>query len=151
MVKWPEHDRMTGWQNGDARSPLVLGVILLVIGAGLLAAKLGYSVPVHLWRHWPWILIVPGLLATVLPSRHMSRSGGVWLLATGIYGLCGMYQPFGLGWSAAWPIFIIAAGFSVIFNDRHREPPLSQDDPPGASRLDQRLDGRFSNRATHDE
>jgi hypothetical protein len=107
-------------RHDDARSPLIVGVILLVVGAGLLAANLGFSFPENLWRFWPFVLIVPGLLATLAPSRHMSRAGGIWLLATGVYGLCGMYRPFGLGWGGAWPIFIVAAGFTMIFSERDR-------------------------------
>jgi hypothetical protein len=118
-------------RTDDRHSPLVIGVILLVVGAGLLATNLGLNVPVHLWRYWPFVLLVPGLLATFFPSRHMTRTGGVWLLATGIYGLFGMYQPFGLGWGGAWPIFIVAAGFGVIFDERHRGKRRSGPKPTG--------------------
>jgi hypothetical protein len=128
--------------HGKEHSPLIVGVILLVIGAGLLAAKLGFTVPEDLWRHWPFVLVVPGLIGTFLPTRHLSRSGGVWLLATGIYGLCGMYEPWGLSWGGAWPIFIIAAGFGVIFDKRQ---PRSDMDAIG------RLRERMSDRASHDE
>ena len=104
----------------DARSPLVIGLILLVIGAGLLATNLGYTLPFHIWRYWPFVLIVPGLIAIAVPSRHISRSGGVWLLATGVYGAIGVYELFGLGWGSAWPVFVIAAGLAMILDERKR-------------------------------
>lgn len=117
---------------GEARSPLVVGVILLVIGIALLAANFGFRLPIHLWRYWPFVLIVPGLVATVRPSSHMSRPGGIWLLAMGIYGAFGMYEPFGLGWRGAWPIFIVATGFNMILSDR-REPRGGSDPDPAQS------------------
>jgi hypothetical protein len=107
-------------RNDDGHSPLILGLILLAIGAGLLAGNLGFKVPVDVWHYWPFVLVVPGVIGALFPSRHLTRTGGVWLLATGIYGIFGMYRLFGLGWSGAWPVFIIAAGFNVIFEDRHR-------------------------------
>lgn len=100
------------------RSPLVLGIILIVLGVVLLALNLGFGLPLSLWQYWPFALIVPGLVAIVLPSRHLSRAGGIWLLATGIYCEIGVTGLFDLGWFSAWPIFIIAYGLDVIFDSR---------------------------------
>jgi hypothetical protein len=107
------------------RSQLVFGVVLLLMGAVLLAANLGYPVPIELWKLWPIPLMAFGLLGLVLPSRHLDRRGGMWLFAVGLYGAFGMYDWFGLGWDA-WPLFLVAAGVSIIFFER-RPPPS---DPP---------------------
>jgi hypothetical protein len=56
-----------------------------------------------------------------MPSRHLDRSGGIWLLATGLYCLVGVFELFGLGWGSAWPIFVIAAGLSFLVRDGARE------------------------------
>lgn len=100
------------------RSPLVLGITLILLGALLLALNLGLGLPLSLWQYWPFALMVPGMIAIVVPSRHLSRSGGIWLLATGIYCEIGVTGLFGLGWFSAWPIFIMAYGLEVIFDSR---------------------------------
>jgi hypothetical protein len=62
-----------------------------------------------------------GILGLVLPTRHLDRSGGIWLFATGLYCLVGVFGMFGLGWGSAWPIFVIAAGLSFLVRDAGRE------------------------------
>jgi hypothetical protein len=105
------------------RSHLVLGLFLLVAGGILLAANLGYGVPWDILLYWPVPLLVLGLMGLVAPSRHMRRSGGLWLFAWGLYFQIGLTDLFGLRWWSAWPILVIAAGIDLIFfkDDRKRE------------------------------
>lgn len=109
------------------RSRLVLGLFLLALGGLMLAINLGYQLPIAWWRFFPVPLIALGLWGLVLPSRHLDRSGGIWLLATGVYCLVGVFGLIGLGWGTAWPIFVIAAGLSFLVRDvtrgrRARDP-----------------------------
>jgi hypothetical protein len=97
------------------RSHLVLGVFLLLVGGILLAANLGYGVPWDILLYWPILLMVLGLIGLVAPSRHMRRSGGMWLFVSGLYCQIGMTHWFDLGWWNAWPLFVIAAGIDLIF------------------------------------
>lgn len=106
------------------RSRLVLGIFLLVLGALLLAVNLGYGLPVGWWEYLPVLLIAFGVWGLVLPNRHVDRVGGVWMVATGVYFLVGLFDLWHLGWSGAWPIFVIAAGLGFIL---HRHPEDSTD------------------------
>ena len=101
-------------QTYRRRSPLVAGIILIVIGALLLALNLGLGLPIALWNAWPIFLIVPGLVGLVSPSRHLTRSGGLWLIASGIYCQLAVTDWLGLGWFSAWPVFVIAYGLDII-------------------------------------
>ena len=103
------------------RSRLVLGLFLLALGGVMLAINLGYEMPIGWWRLLPVPLVVLGLWGLVVPSRHLDRSGGIWLLATGLYCLIGVFNWFGLGWGTAWPIFVIASGLSFLVRDAGRE------------------------------
>ena len=87
----------------------------------MLAVNLGYQMPLAWWRYFPVPLIALGLWGIVMPTRHLDRSGGIWLFATGVYCLVGVFGMFGLGWGTAWPIFVIAAGLSFLFRDAARE------------------------------
>ena len=97
------------------RSHLVLGVFLLLIGGILLAANLGYGIPWDVLLYWPILLMVFGLIGLVAPTRHMRRSGGMWLFVSGLYCQIGLTHWFGLSWWSAWPVFVIAAGIDLIF------------------------------------
>jgi hypothetical protein len=99
---------------GGRRSPLIMGLVLIVIGAVLLALNLGWGLPLALWDFWPVFLIIPGLVAIVTPSRHLTRSGGVWLLAWGVYCQISTIGFAGLGWFSAWPVFVIAYGLDIV-------------------------------------
>ncbi len=96
------------------RSPLAMGIVLVVLGGLLLALNLGWNLPIAVWDYWPVALIVPGLVAVIAPSRHLNRSGGIWLLATGVYCQISITDFFGLGWFTAWPVFVIAYGLDMI-------------------------------------
>ena len=100
------------------RSGLVFGIGLLVLGGLLLAMNLGYAVPWSWWRYVPIALMALGAWGLILPNRHMSRSGGIWMLASGLYLLIGINDLWNLGWAGAWPIFVIAGGLAVILR-RH--------------------------------
>ena len=103
------------------RSPLIAGLILIVVGAVLLSVNLGYGVPLALLQYYPVVLLALGLIGVVVPSRHLQRSTGIWLLASGIYCAISEFNLFDLGWGSAWPIFIVAYGIQVIFSVPFRD------------------------------
>jgi hypothetical protein len=105
------------------RSRLVLGLFLLALGIVLLAVNLGYPLPFGWWQYFPVPFVALGLWGLLFPSRHLDRSGGVWLLATGVYCLIGVFDLWHLGWSGGWPIFVIAAGLSFIL---HRQEHMGE-------------------------
>jgi hypothetical protein len=109
------------------RSRLVLGVFLLALGAVMLAANLGYRLPLGWWQFFPIPFIALGLWGIILPNRHLDRSGGVWLLAIGLYCLIGVFDLLGLGWTGGWPIFVMAAGLSFML---HRHSVRDDSSPP---------------------
>jgi hypothetical protein len=111
------------------RSRLVL--FLLALGGLMLAVNLGYQMPIHWWRFFPVPLMALGLWGLIVPSRHLDRSGGIWLLATGLYCLIGVFGLFSLGWGTAWPIFVIASGVSFMVRDVGREHRAHTSGPSG--------------------
>jgi len=105
------------------QSRLVLGIFLLVLGALLLAVNLGYGLPPGWWKYLPMLLVAFGLWGLILPNRHIDRAGGAWMLTTGLYFLVGIFEWWGLHWSDAWPIFVIAAGLGLILQRQDEYRP----------------------------
>ena len=118
-------------QHRPRRSRLVMGIFLLVVGGLLLAVNLGYGLPAGWWQYLPWALVAIGVVGLIVPTRHMDRVGGVWMLATGLYFLMGIHDWWGLGWSGAWPIFVIAAGLGFILHRHEDRPPPAASGPSG--------------------
>jgi hypothetical protein len=116
--RWSRSMKESPAYHRPQRSRLVLGIFLLVLGALLLAVNLGYGLPIGWWQYLPLLFIAFGVWGLVLPNRHVDRVGGVWMIATGVYFLIGIFDWWDLGWSGAWPIFVIAAGLGFILH-RH--------------------------------
>lgn len=91
-----------------------MGIVLIVIGSMLLALNLGWGLPLAFWDYWPLLMVIPGLVAIIAPTAHLTRNGGIWLLATGIYCQVSVSDWMGLGWFSAWPVFVIAYGIDII-------------------------------------
>jgi hypothetical protein len=79
-------------------------------------------------------LIVLGLIGIAAPSRHMSRGGGISVLAAGLYCEISMLHLFDLDWSSAWPIFIMAAGLGVILEPSARGSCFGKADGQGLNK-----------------
>ena len=108
-------------KSESRRSPLATGILLIVLGGMLLAFNLGWALPRIVWDYWPVSLMALGLIAIVAPSRHLTRSGGIWLLATGVYCQISIADLFNLGWFTAWPVFVIAYGVDILFGAAGRD------------------------------
>lgn len=95
----------------------VLGLYLILIGALLIASNLGFDIPQEVWSYWPFLVI--GLGAAKLAFAAGDRdtvSSGIWLLLGGLYCWISVWGLWGLSWSTAWPIFVVAGGISMILD-----------------------------------
>jgi hypothetical protein len=108
-----------------------MGIVLIVLGTMLLALNLGWGLPLAFWDYWPLLMVIPGLVAIVAPTPHLTRNGGIGLLATGIYCQISVSDWMGLGWFSAWPVFVIAYGVDMIIG-RGAEHRRDEAGKPGA-------------------
>jgi hypothetical protein len=95
---------------------LALGLLLMVLGALLLADQLDLLHIRGVWNYWPLLLIGLGVARIVRPDDRDKdgRWGGVWLLMVGIYCGASTWHWFGLGWHNSWPLMIVAAGTMIV-------------------------------------
>lgn len=93
------------------------GIIVVGVGAVLLARQLGVEFPLWLFT-WPVMLIVIGLY---IGARHLFRNPGWIVLVTigAIFLIDSLYTDINIS-TFFWPLFIIAAGILMIFKP-HRK------------------------------
>jgi predicted membrane protein len=117
---------------------IIWGVALCLLGAALLLDHLGVISTDRIWRYWPLIVVVVGIVDLMQPGR---RAWGVFLILG-----ASLYQLDSLGivhfrWTDLWPVAIIAAGIALIWGslDSHRVRPA----PPGVEQSSMNLTAIF--------
>ncbi|MES2559342.1 MAG: DUF5668 domain-containing protein [Bacteroidota bacterium] len=93
------------------------GIIVLIVGATLLARQLGVVFPGWLFT-WPVIIIIIGIY---IGARHMFRNPGwVIMVAVGsVFLLDNIYTDINIT-TFFWPLFIMAAGLFMIIKPRRK-------------------------------
>lgn len=90
---------------------VMAGAILIVIGLIFLGGNLLDAPELHLGRLWPVILIVIGGGKILFPEGG-ARVNGLPLVLVGSIFLAHNYRVISL--RDSWPLFIVAAGISIV-------------------------------------
>jgi len=125
--------------DGRQAKQLTTGILLVTIGLIFLGERLEPGTAWDFGRLWPVILLVVGLGRFLSP--HEGRpSGGIWFLFLGVLFLMNNYRVMSLRQS--WPLFIVAAGVSILLSPRMATPrgesPLSDAGSRGTDRPSER-------------
>ncbi len=103
-----------------SRAQVTFGLVVMLLGALMLADRFDWSgvhfnVPV-----WPFFLIFLGLAR--LGDRRIDRRGrvrvnrvGAWLMFVGGWGLVNEYRLFDVHYNHSWPLLVIGAGILVVW------------------------------------
>jgi hypothetical protein len=95
---------------------------MILVGMLFLLERFDYLSIGDVWRLWPLIFIVIGVLQLVRPEGRRS----IFLLLLGIWFLVNTYELWGLDWADSWPVLIIFIGASFVFDSLvggPRRPP----------------------------
>jgi hypothetical protein len=104
-------------------SGLIWGVIVALVGVVILLDNMGILEANHLYRFWPSLLVLAGILN--LGSRSSRMFGAILILAGALLQLGAL----GVGhftWGTLWALIFIVAGFSIIWGSiegRTTRPP----------------------------
>ena len=109
-----------------SRGRVLFGLMVMLVGAFLLADRFDWwGVHVRL-PLWPWILVFIGLArwqSAVDRGRRMSRSA-LWLIAIGTWGFITESHLFGFGYRRGWPLLVLIAGVFIVW--RAVDPPADR-------------------------
>jgi hypothetical protein len=97
-------------------SQLTTGVIVVLVGLMLLGGQ--WRVGLDIGRLWPLFLLVAGVAQFMRVNDDGTRGNGTWLLFLGTIFLLNSYRI--VRFSDSWPLFIVAAGLSIMFGRKER-------------------------------
>jgi predicted membrane protein len=88
------------------------GGVVLFVGVVLLLDHMGVISAAGLWRFWPMILVLAGIVNILDECR---RIWGVCLLLAGVLLELGQFGFVHVTWALLWPILIIGVGLSLMW------------------------------------
>jgi len=89
------------------------GGVFVFIGMVMLLDHMGVINASGLWRFWPMILILAGILKAL---NECSRMWGIILIAVGVVLELGEFHVVRVTWDMIWPMGIIAVGLILIWS-----------------------------------
>lgn len=112
---------MDSRQSYQWRKQLLWGCILIGIGGALLADQFGYLNVVELWRYWPLLLVVVGIIKMIGYPTARDFISGLWTVIIGVWLFGNFEHLFGMHFENSWPYLIIAWGVMLILKPLLRQ------------------------------
>ena len=98
--------------GGLDMAKLVMGVLLVTLGAVFLFDRM-FWIDLHdVWRLWPLWLIAFGVIRVAWPRRGRSRLAGLWPIVIG--GIFLLDTQHIMSIDESWPLFIVVAGLMMV-------------------------------------
>lgn len=97
--------------RGRGRGGIITGAILMMVGLAFLLDNLGYISIGSLWRFWPMLLVLAGVLNFI----YRRRAWGTLLMLAGTLLQLNQLGKIHFGWTQIWPMALIALGLFVIW------------------------------------
>ena len=113
---------------------LITGAIIVTVGLLLLLAQLGFLHLESVWHFWPVALILVGVSKLFESSAPGQRVWGGMVILIGVLLLAHFFGHFRYGLDQLWPLFIVAGGLSLLFQNywRRKTGEFDSLDPGGS-------------------
>lgn len=97
-----------------ARKRIIWGLVL--VGTGILFLFEHYDGIdlAMLWRFWPLILLISGLVDVLAARRWKHIAEGLNQIVIGFWLLACLEHLWGFTWTNSWPMLLIGVGLSVV-------------------------------------
>lgn len=89
---------------------ILIGSLLIILGAVFISMNVGLIEHVPLTRFWPLILIMIGLSKLTQADSGKSRWDGIWLALLGLWFQAVTLHLYGLTYRNSWPLLLIVWG-----------------------------------------
>lgn len=99
-----------------ATGTLVSGLVIAGIGVVLLLDRLGIVSADILWRLWPMIFCVIGIVRLTESTNTKDQMWGAFLVSIGALFTLNEFGYIRFGFHQLWPLFLIAGGFLLAFH-----------------------------------
>ena len=98
----------------SSRPPgMAAGLILIAVGTLFLLGHMGLVDTGRLWKFWPLIIVVVGLVKFF---KERSQVGGAITIVIGVLLQLNQLGYLQLSWGSVWPLILIAAGIAMIWS-----------------------------------
>jgi predicted membrane protein len=98
----------------SSRPPgMAVGLILIAVGTLFLLGHMGLVDTGRLWKFWPLIIVVVGLVKFF---KERSQVGGAITIVIGVLLQLNQLGYLQLSWGSVWPLILIAAGIAMIWS-----------------------------------
>jgi predicted membrane protein len=98
----------------SSRPPgMAAGLILIAVGTLFLLGHMGLVDTGRLWKFWPLIIVVVGLVKFF---KERSQVGGAITIVIGVLLQLNQLGYLRLSWGSVWPLILIAAGIAMIWS-----------------------------------
>ncbi len=100
------------------RKQLVWGFALIVAGSVILLTQLDMLEielnPAHLWRYWPWLVVISGVTKIIPPTSSRHFTEGCWEIFFAGWWYVSFNHLWGLGFGETWPALLVAWGVGMM-------------------------------------
>jgi predicted membrane protein len=106
------NDRLGQRMGPRGSNGIIPGIILVTVGTIFLLDHLGFVHAESLWKFWPLILVVVGLMKIFHGSQRLV---GIGFVVVGVVVQLHEVGLIGLSWQTIWPLILIGAGILLIW------------------------------------
>lgn len=100
------------------RQQIVWGTALILAGCALLLDRAGIIefdiVPAQLWRWWPSLLVISGLIKIIPPTTPRYFLSGLWEIFFAGWWYVSFNHLWGWGFAQTWPALVVACGLGML-------------------------------------
>lgn len=97
-----------------ARKRIFWGLILVGLGVMFLIERFDFLELAMMWRFWPLVLLMAGLVDVLTATRWRHIGEGMNQIVIGFWIFACLERLWGFTWSNSWPVLLIGIGVSVV-------------------------------------
>jgi hypothetical protein len=90
------------------------GIILIVLGSFFLLDRLDYINARDYFQYWPALIAISGVICAMRATRVSEVLDGLMQIGIAAWLYAVTQKLYGLTFSNSWPLFVIAAGLSMV-------------------------------------